>query len=85
MLTSDKVTLEAGVPRDACRPEEAASKTANRLRLRPYQAEVIARIDAEIASGVRRILVVAPTGAGKTVIAAAFIAATLRKPSTDGA
>src|SRR4051812_6020437 len=40
--------------------------------LRPYQAEVIARIDAAIAAGYRRLLVVAPTGAGKTVIAAAL-------------
>jgi DNA repair protein RadD len=40
--------------------------------LRPYQAEVIERIDAAIAGGCRRLLVVAPTGAGKTVIAAAI-------------
>ena len=43
--------------------------------LRPYQAEVIERIDAAIAAGYRRLLVVAPTGAGKTVIAAALTAA----------
>jgi DNA repair protein RadD len=42
--------------------------------LRPYQAEVIARVEAEIAAGQRRILLVAPTGSGKTVIAAAIIA-----------
>jgi DNA repair protein RadD len=40
--------------------------------LRPYQAEVIERIGAAIAGGCRRLLVVAPTGAGKTVIAAAI-------------
>jgi superfamily II DNA or RNA helicase len=34
-------------------------------------------VNAEIASGRRRILLVAPTGAGKTVIAAAIIAAVL--------
>ena len=38
--------------------------------LRPYQAEVVARIDAAIGAGHHRLLVVAPTGAGKTVIAA---------------
>jgi superfamily II DNA or RNA helicase len=36
--------------------------------------DVIARVELEIAAGRRRILLVAPTGAGKTVIAAARIA-----------
>jgi DNA repair protein RadD len=43
--------------------------------LRPYQAEVIVRIEIEIAAGRRRVLLVAPTGAGKTVVAVAHIAA----------
>ncbi len=38
--------------------------------LRPYQTDVIARVEAEIRAGRRRILLVAPTGAGKTVIMA---------------
>lgn len=38
--------------------------------LRPYQIEAIERIEALIAQGCRRILGVAPCGAGKTVIAA---------------
>jgi superfamily II DNA or RNA helicase len=42
--------------------------------LRPYQHEVIARYDAEVAAGRRRILLVAPTGAGKTVIAGSIMA-----------
>jgi hypothetical protein len=33
--------------------------------LRPYQADVIRRVDAEIAAGRRRVLLVAPTGAEK--------------------
>jgi superfamily II DNA or RNA helicase len=41
--------------------------------LRPYQSEVIRKYAAEIAAGRRRILLVAPTGAGKTCIAAAII------------
>jgi DNA repair protein RadD len=41
--------------------------------LRPYQTDAIARVRAEIDAGRRRILLVAPTGSGKTVIAAAFI------------
>jgi len=44
-----------------------------RSGLRPYQVDVIARYRAEIAAGRRRILLVAPTGSGKTVIAAAII------------
>jgi superfamily II DNA or RNA helicase len=47
------------------------------IELRPYQRNVIARVDAAIAAGLRRILLVAPTGAGKTVIAAAIINAAL--------
>jgi DNA repair protein RadD len=47
--------------------------------LRPYQIDVIAEIEAAIAVGERRILLVAPTGSGKTVIAAALIAATPRR------
>lgn len=47
-------------------------------KLRPYQSDVIRRVDDEIAAGCRRILIVAPTGAGKTVIAAAIIRAALQ-------
>ena len=42
--------------------------------LRGYQREVIALVEAEIAAGKRRLLVVAPTGSGKTVIVADLIA-----------
>jgi superfamily II DNA or RNA helicase len=38
--------------------------------LRPYQRDVIAEIERIIAAGTRRIIAVAPTGAGKTIIAA---------------
>jgi superfamily II DNA or RNA helicase len=37
--------------------------------LRPYQRDVIAG-ERIIAAGTRRIIAVAPTGAGKTIIAA---------------
>jgi hypothetical protein len=43
------------------------------LRLRPYQTHVVAEIERVIASGKRRIIVVAPTGSGKTHIAAEII------------
>jgi DNA repair protein RadD len=42
--------------------------------LRPYQAAVIERVATEIAAGRRRVLLVAPTGSGKTVIAGALVA-----------
>lgn len=41
--------------------------------LYPFQAGMLARIATEIAAGHRRILMVAPTGSGKTVLAAAII------------
>jgi superfamily II DNA or RNA helicase len=43
--------------------------------LRPYQVEVIAEFERTVAAGQRRIILVAPTGAGKTVIAADIIKA----------
>jgi len=43
------------------------------LALRPYQAEALAAIRAAHAAGVRRPLVVLPTGAGKTVLFAHLI------------
>jgi DNA repair protein RadD len=47
--------------------------------LRPYQTDVVDAIEQTIANGVRRILLVAPTGSGKTVVAAGLIAATPRR------
>jgi DNA repair protein RadD len=41
--------------------------------LHAFQVDVTAKIDAEIAAGRKRILLVAPTGSGKTVIAADFM------------
>jgi DNA repair protein RadD len=41
--------------------------------LRPYQSETIAKLRALIASGKRKLVAVAPTGAGKTVIASEII------------
>jgi hypothetical protein len=61
--------------RDTNIPTTAASQAP---ALRPYQADVIGRFDAEVGAGRRRVLLVAPTGSGKTVIAAAIIAAACR-------
>jgi superfamily II DNA or RNA helicase len=41
--------------------------------LRPYQVEAVADFNREREAGRRRIMLVAPTGSGKTVIAAAII------------
>jgi DNA repair protein RadD len=45
------------------------------MELRPYQADVVATFGHEVAKGRRRVILVAPTGAGKTVIAAEIIQA----------
>src|SRR5689334_16131086 len=42
--------------------------------LRPYQADAVERINAEYDAGKRRVLSVAPTGAGKTLVAREVIA-----------
>jgi DNA repair protein RadD len=41
--------------------------------LRPYQEDVIAEFHRVVALGQRRLIIVAPTGAGKTIIAAEII------------
>ena len=41
--------------------------------LRPYQREVIEQFHGAVAAGKRRVILVAPTGAGKTVIGADII------------
>jgi superfamily II DNA or RNA helicase len=41
--------------------------------LRPYQHDLLERFHAAVAGGARRVLIVAPTGAGKTVIASAIV------------
>ncbi len=43
------------------------------IRLRPYQLSAVARIEATIAAGVRRLVLVLPTGGGKTTIAGSLI------------
>lgn len=47
--------------------------------LRPYQKQVIQDCRQSFADGVRRILLVAPTGAGKTVLASSLIEGALGK------
>src|SRR6266566_5095977 len=47
--------------------------------LRPYQTNIVADFERHIAQGERKILRVAPTGSGKTVIASAIIAGCTRR------
>jgi len=41
--------------------------------LRPYQTEIVGEFERTVAAGRRRIIMVAPTGSGKTVVAAEII------------
>ena len=41
--------------------------------LRPYQHDAIAAFDAEVERGIRRVILVAPTGSGKTIILAEIV------------
>jgi len=50
----------------------------NNPRLRQYQRDVIDEFNRRIEEGYHRIILVAPTGAGKTVIGAEIIGATAR-------
>src|SRR5262249_24488312 len=60
-------------------PCGAKGRAVNAPELRPYQVNVIERVRAAIAAGHRRILLVAATGSGKTVIAASIIAKTIAR------
>ena len=50
------------------------------VRLRPYQQKAVHEIRARVVAGVRRLIIVAPTGSGKTTIAAHIIARGCRPP-----
>jgi len=49
------------------------SHRASRSSLREYQTDTLSRVLGAIEAGKKRILLVAPTGAGKTVLAAALV------------
>lgn len=51
------------------------------ISLRPYQIDAVNRARELIGSGKRRVLIVAPTGAGKTVVAAHIIQSAFQRNS----
>ena len=53
--------------------------SSNAPQLRPYQQQVIKDLYALIRSGIKRNLIFAPTGAGKTIIGAQIIAHAVSK------
>jgi len=57
---------------------------AGMTELRPYQRDVIAKCDRVIAAGKRCIIIVAPTGSGKTIKAVAIIKTFLSTPFEGG-
>src|SRR5262245_21258568 len=69
-----RLRLPALAARRAMGTHASASPTEAPMTdtLRPYQTDVVAQIEQAIAAGEKRLLIVAPTGSGKTVIAGAI-------------
>src|SRR5882757_1627740 len=53
------------------------------IELRPYQSDVVDEFERAVAAGQKRIILVAPTGAGKTVVAAEVIKRAVEQHQTD--
>jgi DNA repair protein RadD len=49
------------------------------VELRAYQDDVIAAFEAELGAGKRRVILVAPTGSGKTIVASSIIARAVKR------
>src|SRR5262249_41746872 len=56
---------------DASAPQVPGAPVTDTLR--NYQTDVVAQIEQAIAAGEKRLLIVAPTGSGKTIVAAEII------------
>ena len=73
------------MPSDCFRPEQSSawpSEVVLILELRPYQEDLYTKTRAQFAAGKRRVLNVAPCGAGKTAIAAKMMQSTLEAHPT---
>ena len=53
------------------------------IKLRDYQEQAIDAVRHQFQRGIKKVLLVAPTGAGKTVIASAMIKASQEKPNAS--
>jgi DNA repair protein RadD len=60
---------------ERCRPRDIGRRLGAHavITLHPFQQDAVAEIERHIAEGRRRLLLVAPTGSGKTVIASELI------------
>jgi DNA repair protein RadD len=63
------------------RERQATGKEAVVIQGRPYQLDAIDRVRRTLQRGARRILLVAPTGAGKTAVAALILLAAVERGS----
>lgn len=75
---SDQRALSRVMEQHPQQPDKAAFPPG-RLKLRPYQLDVINQCRQKLAAGVSKICLVAPTGSGKTVIAAEIIRSAVAK------
>ena len=75
---SDQRALLRVMEQHPQQPDKAAFPPG-RLKLRPYQLDVINQCRQKLAAGVSKICLVAPTGSGKTVIAAEIIRSAVAK------
>jgi DNA repair protein RadD len=68
--TITAVALDHDIGCEQRRPDAACMSTPiiTPPSLRPYQTDVVAEIEKALAAGQRRLLLVAPTGSGKTVV-----------------
>jgi DNA repair protein RadD len=66
VFIAHKITLDPDTAQDAY--TEAAA-----VRLRPYQTDIVAEFERVVAAGRRRIVLVAPTGSGKTIVGSSII------------
>lgn len=76
LMTPEEVEAEFGPQSTFPSPVSRPDMQHGARTLRPYQTEVITEVDAAIEAGQRRVLLVAPTGSGKTVISSDIIKTT---------
>lgn len=68
-----QILVSADQNRFGTTPEPDLRAAPNQLRLRPYQVTSIERVEGEFARGIKRTLLVLPTGCGKTIVFAQLL------------